>query len=68
MPKSFEDLEKQVSAHYADDEASVQRRLNKAKMEMELAPLFRHTVTNEDPEEAYQEIKKIIKAEQEKAQ
>ncbi|MBR3363282.1 MAG: guanylate kinase, partial [Solobacterium sp.] len=45
MPASEEELEKQITERYKDDEASVARRLNKAKMEMELAPLFRNAVT-----------------------
>ncbi len=34
-------------------------RLNKAKMEMEIAPLFNNQITNDDPERAYREIKEI---------
>lgn len=60
MPKSYEDLAAQVEKTYGDDEASAKRRLNKAKMEMELAPLFKHVVTNEDPDRASAEIKKAI--------
>lgn len=60
MPSSFEDLEKQISLRYKDDQASVQRRLNKAKMDMELAPLFRNTVTNEDTEAAVAQIKEVV--------
>ena len=60
MPTSDEELEKQITERYKDDEASVTRRLNKAKMEMELAPLFRNVVTNEDGEAAYRQIKEVI--------
>lgn len=60
MPKSYEDLAAQVEKTYGDDEASAQRRLSKAKMEMELAPLFKHVVTNEDPDAAAAAIKKAI--------
>ena len=60
MPASEEELEKQITERYKDDEASVARRLNKAKMEMELAPLFRNVVTNEDGEAAYRQIKEVI--------
>jgi len=66
MPKSFEDLEKQVMENYGDDEASVKRRLSKARMEMDLAPLFQHTVSNEDADAAVAEIKKIALEELEK--
>ena len=60
MPTSEEELEKQITERYKDDEASVTRRLNKAKMEMELAPLFRNVVTNEDGEATYRQIKEVI--------
>ncbi|MBQ3460242.1 MAG: guanylate kinase [Solobacterium sp.] len=60
MPASEEELERQITERYKDDEASVARRLNKAKMEMELAPLFRNVVTNEDGEAAYKQIKEVI--------
>lgn len=60
MPASEEDLIKQINQRYGDDEASAKRRINKAKMEMELAPLFRNVVTNEDEEKAYAQIKEVI--------
>lgn len=60
MPKSLEDLEKHISEKYADNTASVQTRINKARMEMEIAPLFRHQVSNEDPQKAYEEIKEMF--------
>ncbi len=63
MPKSFEQLEKQINEIYRDDEASIKNRLNKAKMEMELAPLFRNIVSNEDVEQAVNEIKTMIMSE-----
>ncbi len=66
MPTSKEELTKQITERYKDDEASVKRRLSKAKMEMELAPLFRNVVTNEDGEEAYKKIKAILLEEIEK--
>ena len=66
MPKSFEDLEKQINEIYKDDEASITRRLNKAKMDMEIAPLFRNIVYNDDTEKAFNDIKKVVMAELEK--
>ena len=68
MPTSFEELEKHILERYHDDEASIQRRLNKAKMDMELAPLFRNVVYNDDPEKAYLEIKKKVMEEMEKSE
>ncbi|MBR2801370.1 MAG: guanylate kinase [Erysipelotrichaceae bacterium] len=60
MPESFEELEKQVYERYGDDEASVQRRLNKARMDMEIAPLFRNQVSNADTAKAVEQIKKVF--------
>ena len=63
MPKSIEDLGKQINLVYGDHEASAQNRLNKAKMDLELAGLFRNIVYNDDPNLAYLQIKEMILAE-----
>ena len=60
MPTSLEELEAQIYKIYGDDEASAERRINKAKMEMDIAPLFRNIVYNDDPEKAAAEIKAKI--------
>ncbi len=60
MPESMEELEKHIHDRYKDDEASVKRRINKAKMDMELAPLFRNTVSNADTDAAVAYIKETI--------
>ena len=59
VPTSMEELERLIHEKYNDDAASERTRLNKAKMEMELAPLFNNQITNDDPERAYHEIKEI---------
>ncbi|MDD2592059.1 MAG: guanylate kinase [Erysipelotrichaceae bacterium] len=63
MPKSFEDLEKQINEIYKDDKATIANRLNKAKMDMEIAPLFRNCVSTEDVNAAVEKIKELIFAE-----
>ncbi len=60
MPSSFEELEKQINLIYKDDKASIERRLNKAKMDMEIAPLFRNVICNKNVDEAIKLIKKEI--------
>lgn len=60
LPKSAEDLERQITEVYGDENATTQNRINKAKMDMELAPLFRNTVTNEDEDLAVSQIKEMI--------
>ncbi|MBR5755405.1 MAG: guanylate kinase, partial [Erysipelotrichaceae bacterium] len=57
---------KHIVERYHDDEASIQRRLNKAKMDMEIAPLFRNIVYNDDPQKAYHQIKEKVMEEMEK--
>lgn len=65
MPESMEQLEKQIYTLYGDDEASAQRRINKAKMDMELAPLFNNVVYNADPNKAVAQIKEVLLKEME---
>ena len=60
MPENLEQLEKQINELYKDDQASAQRRINKAKMDMELAPLFNNIVSNEDAKKAAAQIKEVI--------
>ncbi len=57
VPKTFEDLEKHINETYANDPGSIQRRLSKAKMDLAVAPLFKHVVCNDDPKKAYMDIK-----------
>ena len=63
MPSSFDQLEKQINLIYEDDEASIKNRLNKAKTDMELAPLFNNIVSNEDVNVAVKQIKEKIREE-----
>lgn len=59
MPESIGELEKQIRLRY-NDEASAQRRISKASVEMELAPLFVHQVKNTDPMQAKEQIKSFV--------
>lgn len=60
VPESMEELEKQIRVRYRDDSASAERRISKARVEMELASLFTHQVKNTDPEAAYKIVKEIF--------
>ena len=60
MPESLEELEKQIHLLYKDDEASITRRINKAKMDLEIAPLFKNVVYNNDTDLAVSQIKEVI--------
>ena len=59
MPESEQELESQIRERYQDDQASVERRIHKARMEMELAPLFKNVVYNTNPDEATAKIKAV---------
>ena len=60
VPASLDELEKQINLIYKDDQSSIENRMNKAKMDLELAPLFRNTVTNTDTQAAVASIKGLI--------
>ena len=66
MPESIEELENQINRLYGDDQATVERRLSKAKMEMDLAPLFNNIVYNNDMEKAVAQIKSVVMEEMKK--
>ena len=59
FPESIEELEKQMRARY-QDESSIQQRLNKAKMELELASLFPYAIKATTPNAVAKEIETVI--------
>lgn len=59
-PPSMEVLEKRLSERGSETDESLDKRLKRAKMEMEHADRFEHQVVNDDLETAYEEVKKII--------
>ncbi len=65
-PVSLEELIEQINKVYGDGSASAFNRINKAKMDLELEPLFNNVVTNDDPEAAVAKIKELVMAELEK--
>ena len=62
-PVSIEELIEQINKVYGDGSASASNRINKAKMDLELEPLFNNVVTNDDPEAAVAKIKELVMAE-----
>ncbi len=62
-PVSIEELIEQINSVYGDGSASAFNRINKAKMDLELEPLFNNVVTNDDPEAAVAKIKELVMAE-----
>lgn len=62
-PVSPDELIEQINKVYGDGTASAENRINKAKMDLELEPLFNNVVTNDDPEAAAARIKEVVMAE-----
>lgn len=62
-PVSPDELIEQINKVYGDGTASAENRINKAKMDLELEPLFNNVVTNDDPEAAAAKIKEVVMAE-----
>lgn len=60
VPENMEELEKHIMDVYGDDLTSANARINKARMEMEIAPLFKNQVKNTNIDEAVKEIKKLF--------
>jgi guanylate kinase len=58
---SLEILEKRLRARGTDDEASLQRRLDKAQFEMEHASRFDHIIINNKLEKALDDAERIVK-------
>lgn len=62
VPPSFEDLEARIRGRSTEDEETIQRRLARARAELELAKMYRYVVVNDDAMRAAEEIKSIILA------
>jgi guanylate kinase len=60
MPPSFEVLEERLRNRSTEDEASLRKRLGKARSEMEYANSFDHIVVNDDLEKAKDEAYKLV--------
>ena len=59
LPPSIEKLETRLRNRGTEDEATVQKRLNAAKAEIERAPLYDYRIVNDQLEAAYRELKNI---------
>ena len=65
-PPSLETLEKRLRGRHTEDEATIQKRLNEVKIELERAENFDYKVVNDDLQTAISGLEKIISGEQEK--
>ena len=62
VPPDFAALESRIRGRSTEDEATIQRRLAKARAELELAPNYKHVVLNDSVDRAAEEIRSIILA------
>lgn len=60
IPENMEELEKHIMDVYGDDLASANVRINKAHMEMEVAPLFKNQIKNTNIDDAVAQIKDLF--------
>ena len=60
VPPSLEELEERIRGRKTENEETIQKRMNKAKEEMKLAPNYRYVVANDDVARAAGEIRDII--------
>lgn len=60
IPPSFQVLEDRIRGRSTEDEATILRRLLKARVEMQVRDRYQHVVVNDNVEQAVEEIEKII--------
>lgn len=63
LPPSLEELEKRLRNRRTEDEATVQKRLDKAKLELGFTNQFKHFIVNDKVESATQLLKEVILSE-----
>ncbi len=66
-PPSLEELEHRLRGRQTEDEATIQKRLDAVKIELERAEKFDYRVVNDDLDRAVGELEKIIVGEQKNA-
>lgn len=63
LPPSFEELERRLLSRGTDDIDDVKSRIEIARDEIKLAPLYNYTVINDDIDDAVAEVNNIINKE-----
>ena len=61
-PPSLEELERRLRGRGTESPESLRRRLSAAAGEMACAPEYQHTIVNDDPDRAAEELREIILA------
>ena len=62
-PPSFEALENRLRGRHTEDEATIQKRLEEVKKELERAEKFDYKIVNDELEDAISRLEKIVKGE-----
>lgn len=60
VPPSLEELESRIRSRKTENDETIQRRLNKAKYEMQLLDIYTHVIINDDVARARDEITDIL--------
>jgi guanylate kinase len=63
LPPTLEELERRLRTRASEDEPTVQRRLAKAKQEIEHYGLFDYLVVNDEIDRAYDRLRAVLLAE-----
>lgn len=63
LPPSMEELGRRLRGRATDDEATIQRRFAKAKIEIEHYRLFDYVIVNDDYEKAFWRLRSVVYAE-----
>jgi guanylate kinase len=61
LPPSYADLERRLRGRGQDDEATIRRRLEAAREEMELFDTYDHTLVNEELESCVADLSAVIR-------
>lgn len=62
-PPSFEALEKRLRGRHTEDEATIQKRLQQVKIELERAEKFDYKILNDNLDDAIKNLEDVIKGE-----
>ncbi len=66
-PPSYEALENRLRGRHTEDEQTIQKRLNEAKIELERAENFDYKIVNDDLETAIKALENVINKERKNA-
>ena len=65
-PPSYEALENRLRGRHTEDEATIQKRLQQVKIELERAEKFNYKIVNDNLDEAIKNLEEVIKGEMQK--